>query len=52
LLFDLLVQETPNELEHLNCSLDQRHLGGAIVAMIQFNKAWTALNALELSDDK
>jgi hypothetical protein len=36
------------ELERLNCSLDQRHLGGTIVSAIQLHKAWTAFVALEV----
>jgi hypothetical protein len=31
------------KLEHLDCPWDLRHLVGAIISMIQFYKAWTAL---------
>jgi hypothetical protein len=36
------------ELKCLNCSLDRRHLGGAIISTIQFYKAWTAFIASEV----
>jgi hypothetical protein len=50
----LLVQKMPCELEHLKFSLDQQHLGGAIISAIQLCKAWTALITLkfDVSDDK
>jgi hypothetical protein len=36
------------ELEYLDCPLELRHLGGAIISAIQFYKAWTSLIALQL----
>jgi hypothetical protein len=54
LLFDLLMQKMPCELESLNCSLDQRHPGGAIISAIELCKAWLALiaSAVDVSDCK
>jgi hypothetical protein len=54
LFFELLVQKMPCEFKHLKFSLDQRHLGGAIISAIQFSKAWKALIAfkVDVSDDK
>jgi hypothetical protein len=54
LLFDLLMQKMPCELERLNCSLDPRHPGGAIISAIELFKAWIALisSAVDVSDCK